>query len=67
MKKRLLTIYSLFFSVYGFSQQEVEMAAELQSSGKIYVVVAVLVVIFISIVIYLISIDRKISKMERDK
>mgnify|MGYP001582542088 CR=1 FL=1 len=43
------------------------MADELRSSGKIYVVVGVLSVIFIGIIIYLINIDRKISKMEKEK
>ena len=43
-------------------QNSVEMADALRSSGKIYIVVAVLLVIFSGIVVYLISIDRKISK-----
>ncbi|MEO7176704.1 MAG: CcmD family protein [Saprospiraceae bacterium] len=36
-----------------------------RSIGKIYVVVAVILVIFLGIVIYLISLDRKISKLEK--
>lgn len=36
------------------------------SSGKINVVVGVVSVIFILIVIYLISIDRKLNKMEKN-
>lgn len=47
-------------------QNNIEMADALRSSGKIYVVVAVLVLIFIGIIIYLISIDRKISKLEKE-
>jgi CcmD family protein len=35
-----------------------------QSTGKFYVVIGVIAVIFIGIVGYLISIDRKISKLE---
>ncbi len=42
-----------------------EMALELRSSGKIYVVVGVLVIIFIGILTYLIHIDKKISKLEK--
>lgn len=35
-----------------------------RSSGKIYVVVGIIAIIFICIVIYLISLDSKISKLE---
>lgn len=45
----------------------VEMADSLAQSGKIYVVVTVLSVIFIGIIVYLISIDRKISKLEKEE
>lgn len=36
----------------------------LRSIGKIYVVVAVLVAIFLGIVIFLVLLERKISKLE---
>ena len=36
----------------------------MRSTGKIYVVVAVIVAIFVGIVIYLVSLDRKITKLE---
>ena len=68
MKKVILFIaYCLLFTVYCFAQQTdtVEMADTLRSSGKIYVVVAVLLIIFSGIIIYLISIDRKVSKLEK--
>ena len=39
----------------------------LNSTGKIYVVVAVLAVIFIAIVGYLIYLDRKIHKLEKQQ
>lgn len=72
MKKLSLILNSLIAVCYlllsplsGFSQ-EVEMAEQLRSSGKIYVVVAVISVIFIGLAIYLFSIDRKISKIEKE-
>jgi CcmD family protein len=46
--------------------QQVEMADALFQSGKIYVVVTILSVIFVGIVAYLIAIDRKISKLEKE-
>lgn len=36
------------------------------SNGRIYVVIAVLLTIFIGIILYIIRIDRKISKMKKD-
>lgn len=36
----------------------------MRSIGKIYVVVAVILVLFIGIFIFLINIDRKLSKLE---
>lgn len=39
----------------------------LRSNGKIYVVVTVLVIIFICIILYLIRLDRKISKLEHQQ
>jgi CcmD family protein len=56
------------FSVSGFAQQNqpIDMADGLNQSGKIYVVVVVLSIIFIGIVAYLIMLDRKISKLEKE-
>lgn len=65
MKKIFISSLFLFLTFLCFSQEQVEMADEMRASGKIYVVVAVLAVVFIGIVIYLISIDRKISKIEK--
>lgn len=70
MKNLLLTICLFFsFSAISFAQSTsgVEMATELRSSGKIYVVVAVIAVIFIGIAIYLFSIDNRLKKIERQK
>jgi len=43
----------------------VEMADRLRADGKIYVVIAVLVTIFLGIIAYVIRLDRKISRLER--
>ncbi|MGQ0828297.1 MAG: CcmD family protein [Bacteroidota bacterium] len=67
IKKTGILFASMLSSVIAFAQddQPIEMADGLYQSGKIYVVVAVLSVIFIGIVAYLISIDRKVSKLEK--
>ena len=60
----LLVINGLICS-FAQTNSEVEMATELRSSGKIYVVVAVLSVVLIGLAIYLFTIDRKITRLEK--
>ncbi|MDQ2794074.1 MAG: CcmD family protein [Bacteroidota bacterium] len=42
------------------------MADDLRASGKIYVVVAVVAVIVAGLLAYLISLDRKVSRLEKE-
>ena len=58
----------LIFSASVFAQDNapLEMATGLYQSGKIYVVVIVMAIIFTGITIYLIMLDRKISKLEKE-
>jgi hypothetical protein len=65
MKKILAFIFTLL-SLNLQAQQEVEMADQLRADGKIYVVVAVLSIILLGILLYLIRIDAKISKLEKE-
>lgn len=46
--------------------RNVEMADALRANGKIYVVVLVVGIIFAGIVVYLIWIDRKLSRLEKE-
>jgi CcmD family protein len=64
MIKRILLCFFLVLCNYLLFAQE--MATEMRSNGKIYVVVAVLVTIFIGILLYLVRLDRKITKLERE-
>lgn len=43
-----------------------EMADAMRANGKIYVVVLVLATIFAGIILYLVRLDRKITRMEKD-
>jgi CcmD family protein len=70
MKSVILAIcFILSLSMVAFAQNSngVDMATELRESGKIYVVVMVLAVIFIGIAIYLFSIDNRLKKIEKQK
>ena len=69
MKKILLSALLLlsFITVFAQDPQSVEMADALRSSGKIYVVIAIIVVIFAGLAVYLFSIDRRLKKIEKEK
>ena len=66
MKKLTLSIALALLSIMNTFAQNggVEMATGLRSSGKIWVVVCVLLTLFIGLFIYLFTIDRKIKKLE---
>jgi len=67
-KTMLLSLLLMAFNV-AFAQQtqSVEMADAFRSSGKIYVVITVIVIIFVGLAIYLFSIDRRLKKIEKEK
>jgi len=48
------------------NRNDIEMADALRKSGKIYTVVAVLIIILGGMFLYLISIDRKIGRVEKE-
>lgn len=66
VKKTLFAVLLFIAAQSVHAQEKVEMADGLRSSGKIYVVVAVLAVIFIGLLLFLISIDRKVSRLEKE-
>jgi CcmD family protein len=68
MKKLTLMLMMLLSFATAFAQQNqpVEMADALRSSGKIYVVVGTIVIVFIGLAIYLFSIDRRLKKIEKN-
>jgi hypothetical protein len=53
-------------SVLNKAGQRVDMATAMRSNGKIYVVVTVLSIILLGFFLYLIRLDRKISKLEKE-
>jgi len=61
----LLLFIMAFIPVFAQQTNDVEMADVLRSSGKIYVVVTIIAVVFIGLAIYLFSIDRRLKKLEK--
>jgi uncharacterized membrane protein len=46
--------------------KKVEMADGFRANGKIYVVIAVLLIILFGLIMYVVRLDRKINKLEKD-
>ena len=67
MKKNLLLCFFLLACILVNAQEAggAEMADVMRTNGKIYVVVAVILTIFAGIILYLIRLDRKITKLEK--
>ncbi len=57
----------LLINVTSFAQDSPEMADVMRSNGKIYVVVAVCLTILFGLILYLVKLDRKISRLEKGK
>lgn len=56
------------FTIGGFAQtnNKVEMADTMRSEGKIYVVIAVILIILAGLFLYVARIDRKLTKLEKE-
>lgn len=66
MKKITLLLILLIYTINLFAQDNsVAMADAMRSNGKIYVVVAVLLVILIGLIIYLFSLDKRLKMLEK--
>ena len=64
MKKISSLLAFFLLAIPGFAQ-EVEMADIMRSEGKIYVVVAILLVILGGLLIYILAIDKKATRLEK--
>ncbi len=61
----LKALIALLFAPILLNAQPIEMADTMRSEGKIYVVVAILLVIFVGLISYLVFLDRKITRIEK--
>ncbi|HLZ17876.1 MAG TPA: CcmD family protein [Cyclobacteriaceae bacterium] len=66
MKKTVKLLIGLLFIIHpALFAQDAPMADAMRSEGKIYVVVAIMLVIFLGLIAYLFYTDRKISNLEK--
>jgi CcmD family protein len=53
-------------SAFAQQSEQIEMADQFRADGKIYVVITVVAIILIGLFIYMMSLDRKIGKLEKE-
>jgi heme/copper-type cytochrome/quinol oxidase subunit 2 len=66
MLLRIITLLSIFITTIA-SAQPAETAQALHDNGKIYVVVAILSVVFLGIIFFLIRIERRLKNLEKNQ
>lgn len=66
MKPLLNTICLLFIVLTSQAQNGVQAPTGLRADGKIWVVMAVCLTILIGLILYVVRLDRKISKLEKE-
>ncbi len=68
--KKILSVVVLFLFRATLHAQNIvnpDSADLMRSNGKIYVVVAIVVTILLGLFLYLLNLDRKISRMEKNQ
>jgi CcmD family protein len=65
MKKQALLFLLLLVNPLALLAQEIEMADSFRADGKIYVVVAIVLIILIGLFAYLFLLDKKVSDLEK--
>ena len=60
----LLLIAGVFTGTGVYAQSNEVVESTMRSNGKIYVVMAICITILVGLFLYLVSIDRKIAKIE---
>ena len=76
MGKNILRLFFLIFGLLRTSliraqdslhKEKPQMADAMRSNGKIYVVVAVLLIVLAGLFLFLISLDRKLNRLEKNE
>jgi hypothetical protein len=67
MMKKLALGFSLLLLHAGTYAQDKSLSGEMRGNDKIYVVAAVALFILIAIFLYLIRLDRKVSRLEQNR
>lgn len=60
-------LFTFFLTIWAYAAQaqDAEMADTFRQEGKIYVVVAIILIVLTGLILYLFLLDRKMDKLER--
>ena len=65
MIKRLTIFFLMLMSIVTQAQEATpSMGDTFRSEGKIYVVIAVMAIVFLSVIVYLLMMERRLKKLE---
>jgi uncharacterized membrane protein len=68
IKKIVFALTFLIFTVMQLNaQQDIDMADTFRENGKIYVVVGILSIVFSGIIIFLIRLEKKVARLEKEQ
>jgi hypothetical protein len=65
LKKIFCSLIFLMSCIATYAQAENDTADIMRSNGKIYVVVAVVLVVLFGLLLYVFTLDRKITRLEK--
>ena len=63
-KNFFAAVMAVLLALPAMAQTPVEMADTMRAEGKIYVVVAIILIVLIGLITYLFLLDRKVKKLE---
>ena len=63
----LFSMMMIFVCAQDSVASETEMADLMRDNGKIYVVIAVMLTILFGLILYLVRLDKKIGRLEKEK
>jgi CcmD family protein len=68
MKYILVVVFFVLNASFNFlnAASQIDMADKMRADGKIYVVVAVLSIVFVGIILFLVRLERRLNKLEKE-
>jgi CcmD family protein len=66
MRLFITAILSVMFSIVAFAQENAADIGLMRSNGKIFVVMAVVLTVLVGLFAYLVNIDKKITRLEKE-
>jgi CcmD family protein len=66
--KKILSVFFFFITLLMHQAafaQDAEMADGMRANGKIYVVVGIILIVLVGLVVYLVMMDKKLTRIEK--